>query len=133
VEEERAMSGFAITDHKGVQFTFPNGITVSIQWGPGNYCGDYWDFKLSDYDAPRKSRLWESPDAEVALFWADRTGSWLTKEAYAALHGGEEPGDDVLPAVTPEEVVRYLAWAEAHPPRAPASATESTLASREST
>jgi hypothetical protein len=34
-----------ITAGKGFQITFANGYTVSVQWGPGNYCDNhsyYW-------------------------------------------------------------------------------------------
>ena len=116
---------FAICDHKGTQMTFENGVVISIQWGPGNYCADYWDFDMSStlekYDAPKKADFWRSPDAEVALFWAGpgkvggKDREWLTKEAYAALNDGKDCGDDVLPGISPDEVTRYIAWAVAHP------------------
>ena len=114
---------FAICDHKGTQMTFANGVCISIQWGPGNYCADYWDFDMAtDYYAPKKSEFWKSPDAEIALFWAGpgKVGGqgreWLTKEAYRDLNNGEDCGDDVLPSITPDEVARYIAWAVAHAP-----------------
>jgi hypothetical protein len=120
-DEKPRGSGLVITDHKGVQITFDNGITVSIQWGPGNYCGDYWKFnQLDKWDAPKKSRFWESPNAEVAIFWANKSGEWLTKEACSAVRS-EEAGDDVLAAVSPADVVRYLAWAAAHAPAEPSA------------
>jgi hypothetical protein len=31
---------FRINDNKGFQITFPNGYTVSVQFGPGNYSSD---------------------------------------------------------------------------------------------
>lgn len=109
---------FAITDHKGVRITFANGVAISIQWGPGNYCADYWDFRgLESWDAPQRSDLWQSPDAEIALFWGDGKQGWLTKRAYAALNDGKDPDDDVLPSLSPDEVARYIAWAAAQPPR----------------
>lgn len=109
----------AITDHKGFQITFSNGVCISVQWGPFNYCADYYDFNgNTDPHAPERERLWQSPDAEVALFWDDGLGwEWLTREAHAALNGGEDPGDDVLPALKPNEVAAYIAWAEARPAR----------------
>jgi hypothetical protein len=33
--------GFRITGGKGFHMTFANGYTVSVQWGPGNYCDNY--------------------------------------------------------------------------------------------
>lgn len=56
---------FAITGHKGVQFTFPNGFKLSVQWGPGNYGDHHWS--RVDYDAPKKADRWESTQAEVAV------------------------------------------------------------------
>ena len=117
---------FAITNHKGTQFTFKNGICISIQWGPYNYCADYFDFEgLPAHVRPAHAEFWESPDAEIAILYAGvgvgRVGGkgqeWLTRDAYAALNNGEDCGDDVLPRITPDEVTRYIAWAVAHPGR----------------
>lgn len=33
--------GFRITGKKGFHITFENGYTVSVQFGPGNYCDHY--------------------------------------------------------------------------------------------
>lgn len=33
--------GFYITGKKGFHVTFENGWTVSVQFGPGNYCANY--------------------------------------------------------------------------------------------
>jgi hypothetical protein len=113
----RGQPKFSITDHRGTQITFANGVRISIQWGPGNYCADYWDRSYPmDYDAPKTAERWDSPDAEVALFWANGQGEWLTKEAHAALNNGADAGD-VLPALAPDEVARYIAWAAARAPR----------------
>lgn len=32
---------FRITRGKGFHVSFPNGYTVSVQFGPGNYCDHY--------------------------------------------------------------------------------------------
>ena len=34
-------AGFRITDKKGFHITFENGWTVSVQFGPANYCDHY--------------------------------------------------------------------------------------------
>lgn len=31
---------FAATKNQGFAITFANGVTVSVQWGPGNYCSN---------------------------------------------------------------------------------------------
>lgn len=60
---------FGTLRNKGFHITFPNGWTISVQFGIGNYCGKY-PFDERDYDLPRKSESWQSPNAEVAI-WAD--------------------------------------------------------------
>lgn len=58
---------FKITGNKGFHITFPNGWTVSVQFGPGNYCeNNDADFKL-----PKASDSWRSKDAEVWCFNGD--------------------------------------------------------------
>lgn len=32
---------FKVTNNKGFHMTFANGCTISVQWGPGNYCDNY--------------------------------------------------------------------------------------------
>lgn len=54
---------FAITGHKGFQLTFENGCTISVQFGPGNYCQN----RSADFNAPMEKSRWASVDAEVAI------------------------------------------------------------------
>ena len=35
------MTAFRITAGKGFHLTFPNGYTISVQFGPANYCSNY--------------------------------------------------------------------------------------------
>lgn len=91
-------------DNVGFQVTFPNGITVSVQFGAGNYCANYNEHM----DTRQKPNTCK--DAEIALF--DKTG-WRTREAFAALNDGQDAGDDVLSAVTPDALLEYLNWAAA--------------------
>lgn len=80
---------FNITDHKGFQMTFSNGITISVQWGPGNYTdNDIRNMAFSDFQAPRKSNMWKADLAEIAI-WKDRSGTWITR------HFMPDLGDDV--------------------------------------
>ena len=46
--------------------SFTNGITVSVQWGPGNYCEH---IMLTDWDKPEGENNWGSENAEVAIFY----------------------------------------------------------------
>lgn len=83
------MAQMRITDGKGVQFEFDNGVTVSIQIGRGNY-GDNYDFP--DYNITRERPLPWSTKAEVAVWGRD--GHWfdLNNDQVA----GYVPVQDVL-------------------------------------
>ena len=88
---------FKITGGKGFHFNFPNGVTVSVQFGAGNYCEHYDD----DFD-PLKKTI-ESHDAEVAIW--KKGGEWITWE-YTG-----EPTQQVIGYQTFEEVLEILKWA----------------------
>jgi len=82
-----------ICDNKGFQLDLPNGITVSVQWGPGNYCDP--DVQHQPFDAPKDACCgddgfhWGSNTAECAAYV---TGSQLT---WVAVPGFTGPiGDD---------------------------------------
>jgi hypothetical protein len=110
------MSKFSITRAKGVGITFANGWTVSVQWGPGNYCANYvlnGPARLA-WDAPEKAAAagndWDSPDAECAVIGP----------------GGEfvrAPGwnDDVNPRMSADEVAQLIAWVSTQPAKASAA------------
>jgi hypothetical protein len=64
---------FTAMDNKGFHFQLPNGWTVSVQFGPGNYCQHYHgDLRFDD---PMKARKWTSETAEVAAW--DANGEWF--------------------------------------------------------
>lgn len=52
---------FASTMQKGFHMSFRSGLTISVQWGPGNYCAN----RYSD-EKPRIGA--QSQDAEIAIF-----------------------------------------------------------------
>jgi len=56
--------GFVSTMRKGFHMTFPNGLTVSVQWGAGNYCDNHFP-KDRDFTFSKDA---ESDTAEVAVF-----------------------------------------------------------------
>ena len=53
-------------DNKGFHLDLPNGVTVSVQLGPGNYCDS--DARSADFDAPERAiargDFWGSNTAE---------------------------------------------------------------------
>jgi hypothetical protein len=57
----------SITGKKGFQIAMSNGITVSVQFGPGNYC----EMRKADFAAPEETNNWNSQTAEVAAFVTD--------------------------------------------------------------
>ncbi len=66
------MSKFTSTRGKGFRIQFNNGFTLSVQWGPGNYC----EKQNEDMRAPDKVEFWDSSDAEIAVI--DETGAFIS-------------------------------------------------------
>ena len=102
------MKKFISTNRKGFHMTFENGLTVSVQWGAGNYCDNYG---LRDYDAWCGKDM-SSDTAEVAVM---REGVFLNTYRFlngnGFMHEGEEEpelGDAVVGRLTPERVVDLL-------------------------
>jgi len=96
------MEGFKITDHKGFHITFANEVTVSVQFGPGNYC----DNRNMSYDEPREKTTLKSQTAEIAIY--ESNGTWLTRFCPVI----ENKGDDVSGWVKPDCVLASLLWAQ---------------------
>ena len=62
-------SGFIITGGKGFHITFKNGWTISVQFGPGNYCDNY-DMEFSAF-YEKQPHLLRSATAEIAYWGPD--------------------------------------------------------------
>ena len=63
------MGHVRITDCKGFHFTFENGWTISVQFGPGSYCDNYdMGFEPASY---KKAGEEGSSTAEIAI-WKDK-------------------------------------------------------------
>ena len=91
------MNGFRICSGKGFHIGFENGYTVSVQFGPGNYC-EHYDREIGrDAEDCGKEG---SVDAEVAIL--NPEGDLITIPAW---------GDEVKGYVSPSEVVNLLEWA----------------------
>jgi len=87
---------FNITSNKGVHITFKNGITVSVQWGYGDYCDNRYSGHFGETPP-------ESHDAEVAVWDADNV--WVTKDA------PHSENDDVIGYLNADQVADIIAWA----------------------
>lgn len=68
--------GFVSTMRKGFQMTFPNDLTVSVQWGAGNYCDNHWP-KDMDFTFSKDA---ESNTAEIAVF--DSRGEFIDPQQF---------------------------------------------------
>lgn len=105
------MSHLSISQNKGFQLKFANGFTVSVQFGPYNYCANR-DLPPQTFSGDRAaSSVPDSKDAEVAVFHPN--GAFLLMQ---------NVGDSVRGWVTPDDVVRLISWAASQPADA-----ESTL------
>jgi hypothetical protein len=86
-------SGFRITGKKGFHITFENGWTISVQFGPGNYCDNYG--KNIGLDNERCGDEGSS-NAECAIWGPD--GDMITLPT----------GDEVTNRSTPAEVLELI-------------------------
>lgn len=89
--------GFRITDGRGFQVTFENGWTVSVQFGPGNYCENK-SMAIGRDDALAGKR--GSLDAETAVWGPD--GQFIQREG---------TDDTVQGWQSPAQVLELLTWA----------------------
>lgn len=94
--KENRKPSFSVSGNKGFQLTFENGYTISVQWGPMNYC-EKRDYSPHAYDMPMKALVWQSKDAEVAA-WRDKSAPWLKL--------GQ--GDDVIGHLTTNQVLTLM-------------------------
>lgn len=68
---------FKITQKKGFHMTFPNGWTVSVQFGPGNYCDNRDNYLKFAHNQLSMDRAYEeagregSTTAEIAAWSTD--------------------------------------------------------------
>lgn len=92
---------FEITQGKGFKITFSNGITVSVQFGYGNFCDNRDNRTMCFGEIPEKCN---SSNAEIAVW--DNDGRWITRYFVPDLY------DDVIGYVTPDEVANIIIQAK---------------------
>ena len=102
-----------ITDNKGFQLDLPNGVTVSVQWGPGNYCDS--DVSNAKWDAPKKAidgdEHWGSNTAECAAYVTGSNLSWVAVPGYTGPHGCDDEDvfyDDVVGHLDVQGVLDFI-------------------------
>ena len=89
--------GFYITGKKGFHFVCENNWTISVQFGPGNYCANYARSIGKDDEACGKDG---SPTAECAVWGPD--GEMVEYKGW---------GDSISNRSTPKQVLELLNWA----------------------
>jgi len=100
----------SIVGHKGFQIALSNGITVSVQFGPGNYC----ERREEDFTAPEESDFWSSQTAEVAAFVTNSAEALSRNWVHV---DGFNSGDDVVGWLDADEVVKFIGKVAAMPNR----------------
>lgn len=91
--------GFVSTRRRGFHMTFPNGLTVSVQWGAGNYCDNHDDMDFTH------SKDAESDTAEVAVI--DERGEFIDPQRFFDYEINSD--GEVAGYLDPSQVVDLLA------------------------
>lgn len=91
---------FKVFAQKGFQTTFPNGFTVSVMFGSGNYCENRFNHNV---EAVSIGQRHDSPDAEIAVFGPDGE----LRNDFPGCH----EGDTVQGWITPEQMLEVMNWA----------------------
>jgi hypothetical protein len=92
---------FRITYGKGFQITFKNGITVSVQFGAGNYCKNH---NLDNNPFRQIPDFTNSPNAEIAI--EDNEGNYITAKF------DSQNGQNVIGWCNTDKVMKALNWAQ---------------------
>ncbi len=94
-----------ICDNKGFHMDLPNGVTVSVQLGPGNYCDS--DVSMADWNGPRRAmdsdEHWGSNTAECAAYVTGTNLSWVAVPGYT-----DAGGDDVCGHMNVSQVLDFI-------------------------
>ena len=103
-----------ICDNKGFHLDLPNGVTVSVQLGPGNYCDP--DVQHQPYDAPKKAmgddgEHWGSNTAECAAYVTGSNLSWVAVPGFTGPIGDDDSDtfyDDVVGFLDVQGVLDFI-------------------------
>ena len=99
--------GFLSTMRKGFHMTFENGLSVSVQWGAGNYCDNHFP-KDMDFSFSKDA---ESSTAEVAIF--DKAMNFM--DTYQFVDDSASTDGEVIGYLTPSQVVDILVKVRDYP------------------
>lgn len=98
---------FKTIAHRGFQTTFPNGYTVSVMFGAGNYCQHRFNKDilsgLGSKFTIEVGEMHQSVDAEIAVFGPD--------DYFVCGWPGCPESDQVKGWITPAEMLEVMNWA----------------------
>ena len=101
---------FKITRGHGFALALPNGVTVSVQWGPGNYCDS--DVRNRDFDAPGVVAVagehWGSDLAECAAYMTGEGCTWVSVPGYTGTTDDGDWMDDVCGHMNVAQVLDFI-------------------------
>ena len=102
-----------ICDNKGFHMDLPNGVTVSVQLGPGNYCDS--DVSNADFDAPKNvigtDEMWGSNLAECAAYITGSNLTWVAVPGFTGPIGDDDSDtfyDDVIGHLNVQGVIDFI-------------------------
>ena len=98
---------FNINEGKGFSIVFPNGITLSTQFGPGNYCNNH-NLDIRNIKIPRFTTC---DNCEIAV-WKEG-GDWITKEMWKDVKD-MDLNNDVAGHVSIETWMSCVTWCINH-------------------
>lgn len=99
------MKKFNSTMRKGFNMTFENGLTISVQWGAGNYCDNHLP---ADRDFSCRKDA-SSNTAEIAVFYK---GDFLNIDQFVPEHCNSD--GTVAGWLSPEEVLYAMNKVQAY-------------------
>lgn len=91
---------FKITDGKGFHLTFANGLTLSVQFGRGNYC--------QNRNITSDEQFLSSKDAEIAIWNGEK---YLTNQANKDIYGVDLHTDE-KGWISMTDFVKFVNWCE---------------------
>jgi len=98
------MTGFTSCANKGFHINFPNGVSVSVQFGSVNYCDN-----RNTPKPPLEQYNYSCPNAEVLISYND---NHITQHSPI-----KDPYDVVTGFCTPTDVLTALNWAASRTPK----------------
>ncbi len=102
---------FAEFGPHGFRVNLPNGNTVSVQWGPWNYCDNRHGPIREVEKFAAESRPYTSNDAEVAAWREVREGETPYREGGSSIWHNFSKDSHVRGWMSPEEVLEFIDFA----------------------